>query len=261
MHQFCRTTALVATLAATLALLPAAAQERAPQADPQPDGAQRFELHRRGPAPDGGGRWEFRGPGGMEALRVGPRGYLGVQLIDITPELRRHYGAPEDAGVLIAQVMPDSPAAEAGLQVGDVLTRVDGEPVNGPMDLTHRVLSKGDGEPVTVTVLRDGSALDFTAHIVQREGVGLPSMPALPRVHFLPRGQMQFRGDDGTVVELENLPDLQWFNAEKMGEVFKSPQWEVALEQLHSGRGPLLERIDATRPRPSEGSTPCRATP
>ncbi len=243
----------LATLVATLpTLLPgASAQEDAPKAD----GSQRFEFHQRVPAPDGGGRWEFRRPGGMEALRVGPRGYLGVHLIEITPELRRHYGAPEDAGVLIGQVAPDSPAAEAGLEVGDVLTRVDGEPVNGSMDLTHRVLSKGDGEPVTVTVLRDGSALDFTAHIVQREGVGFPSMPGLPRVHFLPRGQMEFRSDDGTVVELENLPDLQWFNAEKMGEVFKSPQWEVAMEQLHSGRGPLLERIDELEKRLAEMET------
>jgi membrane-associated protease RseP (regulator of RpoE activity) len=246
----------VLTLAALVATLPtflpgASAQEDAPKAE----GGQRFEFHRRVPAPEGEARWEFRGPGGLEALHVGPQGYLGVQLIDITPELRRHYGAPEDAGVLIGQVVPDSPAAQAGLQVGDVLTRIDGEPVNGPMDITHRVRSKGDGEPVTVTVLRDGSALDFTAQVVLREGVGVPSMPGLPRVHFVPRGQFEFRGDDGTVVDLENLPDLQWFNAEKMGEVFKSPQWEVAMEQLQSGRGPLLERIDELEKRLAEMET------
>ena len=50
-------------------------------------------------------------------------GYLGVQLMDITEELREFYGAPRDAGTLVSRVAEDSPAAAAGFEVGDVITR------------------------------------------------------------------------------------------------------------------------------------------
>src|SRR5262245_15606747 len=55
-------------------------------------------------------------------VRIGGKhagGFLGVQLIGITPELRQHYGVPKDAGVLVGAVEADSPAAKAGIQVGD----------------------------------------------------------------------------------------------------------------------------------------------
>ena len=241
------------TLATLVAVLPiclasAAAQEPVPKAD----GETRFEFRHRVPAPGGETQWQVHRSAVPRVFSAGPHSYLGIQVIDITPELRRHYGAPEEAGVLIGHVDPESPAAQAGLQVGDVLTLVDGEAVNGPMDVTHRVRSKEEGEPVTVTVWRDGDALDFSANLVQREVEGLHAMPALPRIQVRPRGQFQFHSDDGTVVDLQglkDLPDFKWFSAEKMGEYFQSPEWEVALDQLHSGRGPLLERIDELEKR------------
>ena len=45
-------------------------------------------------------------------------GYLGVELVDLTPELREHFGAPRDVGVMVGRVEPGSPAARAGLEVG-----------------------------------------------------------------------------------------------------------------------------------------------
>lgn len=57
---------------------------------------------------------------------------LGSRLVEMSPELRRHYGAPGDAGLLVAAVDPDGLAARAGLRVGDVVVRVCDVKVTGP---------------------------------------------------------------------------------------------------------------------------------
>ena len=54
------------------------------------------------------------------------RGWLGVVIQDLTPELAAGFGVKEDAGVLVAEVMKDSPAGAAGLKPGDVITDFDG---------------------------------------------------------------------------------------------------------------------------------------
>src|SRR5512133_3026190 len=68
-------------------------------------------------------------------VRIRTGGFLGVSLIGITPELRAHYGAPKDAGVLVGRVEKDSAAAKAGLEVGDIVTSVGTEHVGTPGDV------------------------------------------------------------------------------------------------------------------------------
>ncbi|NPA26656.1 MAG: site-2 protease family protein [Chloroflexi bacterium] len=71
-------------------------------------------------------------------------------------------GLPEPQGVLIWYVEPNSPAAEAGLQVGDVVIEAEGQPTRTPEDL-QRVVQAHLGEPLTLTVLRNGQRLQVTA--------------------------------------------------------------------------------------------------
>jgi len=59
----------------------------------------------------------------------GRGGFLGVQLTDLTAELRTHFGVAADAGVMVAKVVDDSAAFRAGLAAGDIITRVDGESI------------------------------------------------------------------------------------------------------------------------------------
>lgn len=104
-------------------------------------------------------------PEGMGASR----GYLGAALTDLTPELRGHFGAPEDAGVLVARVEEESPAAEAGLAVGDVVTAIDGEPVGTSFDLRRRVRAFEAGQRTTLEVVRGGRVLALTVTVAERE--------------------------------------------------------------------------------------------
>lgn len=96
-------------------------------------------------------------------------GFLGVLLAELTPELRTHFGVPEDAGVMISRVLEDTPAARAGLRVGDIVTAVDGERVGSGMQLGNSVRKREDGETVLLEVWRDGSALNLTAAVQERE--------------------------------------------------------------------------------------------
>src|SRR6187401_1148817 len=80
-----------------------------------------------------GARGKASKPGDQDPVQVtvkAGKGRLGVSVLEISPELRVHFGAPRDRGVLINTVRPDSPAARAGMAVGDVVTAVDGDPVD-----------------------------------------------------------------------------------------------------------------------------------
>src|SRR5262245_28362440 len=89
------------------------------------------------------------------------RGRLGIQVQPMTPELREHMKAPADAGVLVVRVDADSPAAEAGLQVGDIVTSAGGERVDAPHALILRVAKVPAGERLAIGLVREGRSLEL----------------------------------------------------------------------------------------------------
>ncbi len=99
----------------------------------------------------------------------GKGGFLGVQMTELTTELRAHFGVPSDAGVMVSKVVDDSPASRAGVQVGDVISAVDGEAVSSGGSLARAIGGREDGDAVTLEVWRDGSVETLTATIEQRE--------------------------------------------------------------------------------------------
>jgi hypothetical protein len=97
------------------------------------------------------------------------RGSLGVHLTDLTPELRDHFGAPADAGVMVSKVVEDSPASKAGIRVGDILTAVDGEEVSSAREVAQTVRRKSAGDEVAIELRRDGTITKLNATIEARE--------------------------------------------------------------------------------------------
>jgi membrane-associated protease RseP (regulator of RpoE activity) len=102
---------------------------------------------------------------------AGKGGFLGVQLTDLTPELRAHFGVATDEGVMVAKVVDDSPAFLAGLAAGDIITRVEGETVKSSSDLTHMIRSREEGETVTLEIWREGAAETLSATLDKSERV------------------------------------------------------------------------------------------
>ena len=89
------------------------------------------------------------------------RGYLGVSIQSITPELAEAMKLAGTQGALVGEVKPDSPAAKAGLQTGDVITGFDGKPVAAAHDLPAIVAETPVGQNATVTVQRQGEQLEL----------------------------------------------------------------------------------------------------
>ncbi len=97
------------------------------------------------------------------------RGYLGVELSELTPELRAHFGAPEQAGVMVARVVAGSPADKVGIKVGDILTSLDGKPVESSWDVRSRVRPLAEGAVVPLEIWRDGKSQALSATVAQKE--------------------------------------------------------------------------------------------
>jgi hypothetical protein len=103
-------------------------------------------------------------------VHVGRRGFLGVRLIEITPELRAHFGAPRDAGVLVSEVDADTPAAKGGVEVGDVITAVDGGSVGWTGDISRAVGRKKGGETAQIDIVRGRALRKLEVKIEERKG-------------------------------------------------------------------------------------------
>ena len=94
--------------------------------------------------------------GALEHGGIVPRGYLGVNIQPVTPEMAESLGMKTAKGAIVAEAMPGTPAAEAGLKAGDVITKLNGQVVEDASDLTRRIGSFKPSDKVELTYLRNG---------------------------------------------------------------------------------------------------------
>jgi serine protease Do/serine protease DegQ len=99
------------------------------------------------------------------------RAYLGVQMQDITPELASAFGLNVREGAVVTQIVPDSAAAKAGLQVGDVVTAVDGARLSNADSLRNTIGLMMVGQKVKLDILRDGKKQTLTAQVTPNKEV------------------------------------------------------------------------------------------
>jgi serine protease Do len=140
------------------------------------------------------------------------RGWLGVSIQPLTPELAKSFGLKEPKGVLIADVVKDSPADKAGLVSGDVLTEFDGKKVDAPQDLQKIVAVTTPGKGVPVKLWRDkgektleikiGETPEETAQVEPSDSgkskslLGLETRPITPEI----ARQLNLRTTEGVLV-------------------------------------------------------------
>lgn len=159
------------------------------------------------------------------------RGYLGVQLVELTPELRQHYGVSPEIGVLVGKVEPGSPAEAAGLRVGDLITALDGEGMGSSWEIRRHIRALEEGESVAIEVHRDGSRLDLSGRIVEKErpevdiGRFFGRAGGSPWVYSVDPGEMQ-----------DVLVDLK--------ERFTSPEFQTRIQAFSSREEELEKRLE-----------------
>ena len=142
------------------------------------------------------------------------RGWLGVSIQPLTPELARSFGSKDAKGVLINEVMADSPAAKAGLKPGDILLEFEGRPMEGPGDLQRAVGFFSPDRSAKVKILRDQAEKTVEIKVGQapderqaqqqprpgagraRSMLGLEVRPVTPEI----ARQLNLRTTDGVIV-------------------------------------------------------------
>jgi serine protease Do len=98
------------------------------------------------------------------------RGYLGVGIQDVTPLLAKEFNLKNDEGALVGEVVPDGPAARAGLENGDVIVEFNGHKVDDSRHLKLAVANTVPGEKVPVEVLRNGSTKTLDVKVKELPG-------------------------------------------------------------------------------------------
>ncbi|NNE94377.1 MAG: PDZ domain-containing protein [Verrucomicrobiales bacterium] len=100
------------------------------------------------------------------------RGYLGLQLTDLSPRLALGLGLRSTRGALVREVTKGSPAAKAGLLPGDIILKFDGRDANTADETLSRIRRKKTGDRVAITVLRQGKLKQMAADIAERPDRG-----------------------------------------------------------------------------------------
>ena len=93
------------------------------------------------------------------------RKYIGISLEDLNQKLSKHFGVDEGEGLMISDVIKNSPADKAGLKVGDVIIRADGERVEKIKSLVEKIQDKDKGDKIEIEVIRDGKKKKFNVEI------------------------------------------------------------------------------------------------
>jgi len=190
------------------------------------------------------------------------RPWLGVYIQKLTPEITKQFDLPEDAkGVLVGDVVKDSPAEVAGIKRGDVISKVNNEEVGSPEELQDKIRSIKVGENANIEISRNGKTISFIVKIAE--------MPTEQGTEEIPKAKT-FSVQTGLKVEIVTsevakelgLPQVQGLvitevipgsSADDMGlqrgdvileanrtEVSSIGEWEKVINKLEPGDTLLL---------------------
>ena len=177
--------------------------------------------------------------------------WLGVETQEITSDKVKDLKLPAERGVLIGKVMPDSPAAKAGLKENDVVTQVNGQNVEGAVQFRRVIREIPAGRKVQLTVWRDGRSQTIDATLGKAEEgrrawvqaaprtftfrvPEMPEMPAIPKMEW--DGNVMFMARPRLGIEAEDLND-------QLGTYFGAPD----------GEGILVRSVNSDSPAQKAG--------
>ena len=181
------------------------------------------------------------------------RGYLGVYIEDLTERAAQTFDFDGD-GVLVVDPIPDSPADDAGLQAGDIITQVNGNAVASADELRNMIAGFQPGTDVELTVVRNGEQVDPTPTVTLGE---LPSRDRMSQRSTPNRPGESPQPDSEGVETLRKLgiEAVQTFSEQMAQRLGATPTEGVLIRQVRSGsaadaagvtRGMIITRVMST---------------
>jgi serine protease Do len=172
-------------------------------------------------------------------------GWLGVETQEVTASKAKELKLPAERGVLVGKIIPDSPAAKAGLKENDVVTEINGQRVEGAAQFRRMVHEIPAGRSIQLTVWRDGRSQTISATLGKSEERRQSMKMIAPSA-----GAFAFRGPD--MPEIPEIPSMEWngvflggqprlgIDAEdlsgQLGAFFGAPEGEgILVREVNSG--------------------------
>lgn len=103
------------------------------------------------------------------------RGWLGIEPQDITPDLARAFNLRTDDGVIVARVLKDGPAWRAGIRVGDIVLKLNGQTVRDTIEFLNQIAPLPPKQQVTLTIARSGKTQAVTVEVGRRPPIRRPA--------------------------------------------------------------------------------------
>jgi serine protease Do len=180
-------------------------------------------------------------------------GWLGVETHEVTAEKAKELKLPAERGVVLGKIVPDSPAAKAGLKENDVVTEINGQRVEGAAQLRRMVHEIPAGRSIQLTVWRDGRAQTLSATLGKSEERRQGLKMIAPST-----GAFAFRMPD--IPEIPDIPSMEWNSGMLAGG---QPRLGIDAEDLSGqlgaffgapeGEGILVRDVNAGSPAEKAG--------
>ena len=186
---------------------------------------------------------------------IGSGSWLGVETNEVTAEHVKELKLPAERGVLLGKIVPDSPAAKAGLKERDVITELNGQGVEGTAQFRRMIREIPAGRMVQLTVLREGKAQNITVTLGKQE---LPRAGGMMRIPSPGAFSIRVPSVEG-LPEVAELGDLNSFGIAGLGQ----PRLGIDAEDLQGdlgtyfgapeGEGVLVRRVFSDSPAAKAG--------
>ena len=182
------------------------------------------------------------------------RGFIGIQVQDLTPDLAEAFGLKNLNGAVVNSVLPGSPADKAGMKPGDIIVGIAGKPVRNGHDAANQIGLTPVGDKVPFDVLRNGTKLRLTATVASDQEAGSVAQAVNPLlqgvvVKDMERDNPYYGRLPGVVVKDVDRGNTAWRSGLRSGDIITSVN-HVAVHDLKefvlvSGKqqGNLLLRI------------------
>ncbi len=188
------------------------------------------------------------------------RGWLGVGIQLVTEELGKKFGVKEGEGVLVNEVFENDPAALGGIKPGDIITKVDGKPVDTPNRLSRLVAGLGPGATANIEIVRDQQRVELLVALTARKEnpvvASLPSSPAEEKLGLhvedltadlaeqfklsTMQGVLISKVDPGSLAKAEGLQAGDLVTEVNRRDVASAREFAAAVEEVERGDTILL---------------------